>query len=122
MPNEISISVSLSATKGGATMTLSLTATQDMTGQDMTQITQLLSTTPEIANISDVDTPSAYMFIRNLETETNDIHVSLNSDGTNKISTIKPGKAILLAPSVGQNVYLAASSTTARAMVGAVEL
>ena len=121
MANEISISVSLAATKNSATMSLSGTATQDMTGSDMTQVTQELTATPEILLLVDVATPAAYIYIRNLETAATDIYVSLDSGGTQKISTIKPGKFILLSPSVAQNTYLAASVGPARAQVGAVE-
>lgn len=122
MANEISLSIGLSASKGGGTMTLSFSATQDMAGSDMTQVTQELTTTPELADLGDVATPAAYVFVRNLETETNDVHLSLNSDGSNKFATIKPGKAMVFPPATGQNVYLSASSTTARVMLGAIEL
>lgn len=122
MANEISITVSLSASKNSASLSLSGSTTQDMAGSDMSQLTQELTTTPEIAALSDVATPAAYIFVRNLETETNDVHLSLNSDGSNKFATIKPGKFCVFPPAVGQNVYLAASATTARVQLGAVEL
>jgi len=121
MANEISISVSLAASKNSASMSLTGTATQDMAGSDITQVTQELTTTPELLVLADVATPAAYIYIRNLETETNDIHVSLDSGASQKFSTIKPGKFILISPSVAQNVYLSASASTARAQVGAVE-
>lgn len=122
MANEISIAITLAASKGGASLSLTHTAAQDMTGADMTQLTQELTTTPELAALADVATPAAYAWIKNLETETNDIIVSLNSDGSSPYSRIKPGKVILISPETGQNIYLAASSTTARAQLGAVEL
>jgi hypothetical protein len=122
MANEISVSASLSASKNQAVLSLSATGTQDMTGNDMTQLTQDVTTTPELVALLDVATPAAFLFIRNLETDTNDVHVSLNSDGSNKISTIKPGKFILISPSVGQNTYIFASSTAAIVQIGAVEI
>lgn len=122
MANEISIAITLSAAKSGAALSLTHTAAQDMSGSDMTQLTQELTTTPELVVLGDVATPAAYVFIKNLETETNDIICSLQSDGSQPFSRIKPGKAILISPETAQNIYLAASTSTARAQIGAIEL
>lgn len=122
MANEISFSVALSASKNNAALSLSATGTQDMAGSDMTQVTQQITNTPELALLADVASPAAYVFIRNLEQETNDVHVSLNSDGSNKFATLKPGKVMLFPPATGQNIYLAASVSTAQVQLGAVEL
>lgn len=122
MANEISISASLSASKNQANLSLSGTLTFDMAGNDMTQVTQEITNTPELLLLADVASPAAYVFVRNLESETNDINLSLNSDGSNKFARLKPGQFMLFPPAVGQNMYMAASVSTARAQVGAVEI
>lgn len=113
MSAEISLSLSLSASKNGASVSGSVATTQDMAGSDLASFTQYFNDTPELINIGDVDTPPAYIFVKNIETE-GDIILSRNSDGSQEVSTIKAGKAVLLAPSSGQNTYIRSANTTPR--------
>lgn len=121
MASEITVTATLSAAKNNASISISGTKSIDMAGQDMVQVTQQLSATPELINLSDITQPAAYIFIRNLETETTSVHLSLNSDGSNKFATLKPGQFCLFPQAVAQNIYLFADPLTAIAQVAAVE-
>ena len=67
MANETSLSAALAASKGGISVTQSLSKTLDMAGEDMITTTQIINTTNTALNIGAITSPARYICIKNLD-------------------------------------------------------
>lgn len=96
MANEISYSVSLSASKGGASISSSGNKSQDMAGTEMSSLVQSLTTTGAALTLGGVD-QAEVLAIKNMDA-TNNVVIGLTNGNppTNVISIIKPGGIVLL--------------------------
>jgi hypothetical protein len=119
MANEISISASLTASKGGASVSGSGSASLDMAGTEMAAIVQSMSTTGVVLNVGGCDTIQAIL-IKNLDAAISvTIGLTNGNPPTNVVSTIPAGKVVLLT-NVG-TLYGASASGTPDIFVVAVE-
>lgn len=119
MANEISNTVKLSAAKGGATISFSVTAKADMTGTEMIANVQNFSTSDTQAiSLGGCDQVHS-LAIKNMDA-TNNLTVSLNATHTQVISVLLPGEAILL-HGVSTTIYAKSSASTVDAFVACVE-
>lgn len=119
MANEISVSVSLSASKGGATLSLQGTKTLDMAGEDMIQCTQIVTTSAEALAFGDITGVPAYLGIKNLD-DTNAINISLVSDGTTPFAILKAGQVMVLPPGAS-TIYGKAAGVNVHILLAAME-
>lgn len=120
MANETSYSVTLSASKGGASVSLSNNETLDMTGTEMASLVQNFSTTGAAITMGGVD-QAEVLGIKNMD-PTNSLTIGLTNGNppTNVISVIKPGGAVLLT-GVSTTLYAASSAATVDAFIAVVE-
>ena len=121
MANEIAVSASLSASKGGADVSTSQSISLTMTGEDMVDITQIIGTTQEILNLIDITAPAAYIQVKNLDA-TNFLLLAADVNFTANVSTfakLLPGGIALFSPS--GNVYAKADTASVRIALTAVE-
>ena len=104
MSAEINASVSLSVSKGGASIaTGTLSKTIDMTGSDMATFTQVIGTSNEaVAFPSDIS-GDVFLVCKNLDS-TNYVELFSDSGNANLLSKMNPGEPCLLArvPSTGK--------------------
>lgn len=121
MANEISISASLSATKGGVTVQSGgQTKAVDMVGDQMLANVQIIGTSAEALQMADV-TVGGYLFVRNMD-GTNFIQLALDSAVSTQIfCKLKPGESTLFRPPVGATIYAKADTANCNAQVVAVE-
>lgn len=89
MANEISVSFSISLTKGGATTRKSFSGTFDQTGTGYVQGIQAIGTSEEAIALGDVTTPG-WFYIKNLDA-TN--YVTIGETVNNDIIKLKAGEA-----------------------------
>jgi len=75
MANEISASISLTASKGGATVQASSGVTATMSGDQMISNVQIIGTASEAILLGDVTTPG-YVYFKNLDA-TNFVSISV---------------------------------------------
>ncbi len=112
MANEITISASLSFSKGGKTASAGRSGLQDdMTGSNYFQGTQTIGTSEEALNKGDIGTPG-YIWVRNLDA-TNFVEIRAGSSAADVVK-LMPGKMALF--------YLASSTPYAIADSGACEI
>lgn len=128
MPNEITITLSMSASKGGASVntvgsTGPASASYDMTGTDMLQGTQIVSTTTAALTLGSVS--GAYrLYLCNLSSTTGeDIRVgNANADPiTSIVSTLLPGDECFLNVPSGTTIYVESASGSPTLFYCAVE-
>ncbi len=121
MANEITITLSLVASKGGASIntvgaTGAASASYDMTGTDMLQGTQIVTTTTAALSLGSVSGGYTAYLCNLSSTSGEDIRVgNANADPiTSIISTLTPGRECLLTIPSGTTVYVesAAGSPT----------
>lgn len=120
MANEITVSVSLTASKDSATISVSANKTFDMTNEDMTQATQNIGTSAEALSLGDIAAPAAYIYVRNMD-PTNFVVLSLASDGTSPFAKIRPGHFALFPPPQSGTIYALADTAAVRVALAAVE-
>jgi hypothetical protein len=120
MANEITASVSLSASKDNASMTVSASKTFDMSNEDMIQATQAIGTSAEALALGDIAAPAAYIYVRNMD-PTNFVVLSLVSDGSTPFSKIRPGHFAMFPPPESGTIYAKADTATVRVAVAACE-
>jgi len=119
MANEIKTSISLTASKNGAKIAASASASQDMAGDDMIQTTQLIGTTAEVLGFGEITGAPAQIFIQNLDS-TNFVEIGGDSGLTVFKLKILPGKSTVISPSSG-TIYAKADTASARILIVAAE-
>jgi hypothetical protein len=121
MASEIFTRCALTARKGAANISFDVSATSDLAGTEMISNVQTFPTTAAAFVLGGLDSVQA-IAITNMDATNNLIVGPTQSSGsvTNVISTIPPGKTILLhnAPTT---LYGASSASTVDAYVAAVE-
>lgn len=127
MANEITISLSISASKGGASVnsvgtTGAATASYDMAGADMSSGTVATSTTTAALSVGAVTAPYRLYLCNLSSTSGEDIRVgNANADPiTSLVSTLAPGDECLLVVPSG-TIYLESAAGTPNAFYVAVE-
>ncbi len=121
MANEISVSASLAASKGGADVSTSQSLSIDMNGEDMIDGTQVVGTSAELLNLGDITAPPAYVQVKNLDAS-NFILLSADANFTANVSAfakLLPGGIALFPPAC--NVYARADTSPVRIACTAVE-
>lgn len=113
MAQEITQTVSLSATKGGATVNISSTKRVDMTGTGMIQTTQSIGTSAEAIALGDLSGAPSMIEIKNLDA-TNFVEIGGDSGLTVFKLKLRPGHATLFQPSA---VPLYAKADTAAVLI-----
>jgi hypothetical protein len=127
MPNEITISLSIAASKGGASVnsvgtTGAATASYDMTGADMSSGTVATSTTTAALSVGTVTAPYR-LYLCNLSTTSGeDVRVgNANADPiTSLVSTLAPGDECFLVVPSG-TIYVESAAGTPNLFYVAVE-
>lgn len=117
MASEIIISAGLKVSKGGASINLSASTAQDMSGEDMLQDTQLIGTSAEAVTFGEISGAPAYIFVKNLDS-TNFVTVGWTNPPTE--IKILAGKFALFPTSSG-TIYAVADTASVRVQKGAVE-
>lgn len=124
MANEISYSVSFTATKGGASVsTGTWSDTVDMAGADMISATQNIGTSDEALDFGDITSPAGRVAIKNLDA-TNYVELSLATGGSfdgSRFAKIGPGEAIIYCPAVSGTIYAQADTASCLVQVVACE-
>jgi hypothetical protein len=126
MADEIRVSCSLSASKGGASMntvgsTGSASFVDDMAGADMGSWTQAVGTSDEALDIPPDIGTCKYLFIANLDS-TNYVELSYASGGSFVARVrIDPGGVALFRP-VSTTIYVQANTAACNIFCGAVEV
>src|SRR5687768_2756767 len=119
MANEISATVSLSASKNGAAIASGqLSAVDDMAGDQMITNVQIVGTAAEALNLGDVST-IGYTVLKNMDS-TNYVEISLISDGTTPFAKLLAGD-IALIPMSTATVYAKANTAPINLLVCSVE-
>jgi hypothetical protein len=128
MANEITISLSMSASKGGASVnsvgaTGPATASYDMTGTDMSSGTVNTSTTTASLSVGAVTGPYRLYLCNLSSTSGEDIRVgNANADPiTSIVSTLNPGDECFLVVPSGTTIYVESASGTPALYYVAVE-
>lgn len=121
MANEINAACSLTASKGGATVTASGTKTADMAGDQMITNVQAVGTSSETLQLGDVTT-LGYLMIKNLDA-TNYVEVASDTGfgASTIVSKLLAGDIILLKAPVA-TLYVKANTAACNIAVTAVEL
>ena len=120
MANEISVSASLSVSKGGASISATGTVSFTMSGDQMLSNVQIIGTAAEAITVGDVAT-IGYVFLKNMDA-TNFVEVALDSGvSTQKIAKILAG-GIALFPASTATLYAKADTANVNLLVGITEL
>ena len=108
MANEITQTVNLSFTKGGATNYFATTSRIDMTGTGFNGSTQEIGTTAELLDLSGVTGSPGQLAIKNLDA-TNFVEIGGDSGLTVFKIKLRPGKSMLIEPTSG-TIYAKANT------------
>lgn len=121
MANEINASVSLGATKGGATVTAQGVKSADMAGDQMITNVQIVGTSSETLQLGDIAT-LGYLMIKNLD-GTNYVEVASDTafGASDIVSKLSAGDICLL-KSPTSTLYVKANTASCNIAVTAVEL
>jgi hypothetical protein len=119
MANEVTFSVSLKASKNNATVNQTANLFADMTGGNMTQVTQTIGTAAELVDFGDISGAPQLVMIRNLST-TRTVEIGGDAGLTIFKTKILPGQASLFSPTSG-TLYAIALVASASIMIVAVE-
>ncbi len=119
MANEVTFSVSLKATKGGASVNQSSNMIASMSGIDMTQATQNIGTSSELVDFGDITGAPQLVMIKNLDSIN---FVELGGDSGLTVFKIKipAGQSCLFAPS-SDTLYAKANAASVSILTVAVE-
>lgn len=120
MANEITQTVTLSASKGGATASMSTTKRITLTGDDMIQSTQVIGTSAETLTLGEISGTPGNVAIKNLDS-TNFVEIGGDSGLTVFKLKINPGEAALFQPNSG-TIYAKADTAAVRVQIVAVEV
>jgi hypothetical protein len=117
MANEITASATLVASKNGATVSASTSCRVDMTGDDLTQNTQVIGTSSEAIDFGEISGAPAYVLFKNLDS-TNFVTVGFTDPPTE--IDILAGQSALFPPATG-TIYAIADTAAVRVLVVAAE-
>jgi hypothetical protein len=118
MTNEIAMSMSFSAVKGGANVANSGSKNLDMAGTEMISAVQNFGTTEAAINLGGLD-QAEVLTIKNLSA-VDSLTVGYADPIVTVLSVIKPGGMILVS-GVSTTLYAKASANTVDAFIGACE-
>ena len=110
--NAISASLSFSAAVSGATASLSVSKSFDMTNSDMGQGTGVVSSTTPVAISLGAATGNVRLIVKNIDPTTNLLLSLSGSVATQVFATIAPGDFCYV-PTNGVTTYIAAASAVA---------
>lgn len=119
MANEIRYSISLSARKSNAIVSLATSPSLTMTGDDMVQATQVIGTSAETVDLGEITGAPAMLMIQNLDT-TNFIEIGGDSGLTVFKLKVLAGHSVLISPSSG-TIYAKADTAAVRIQIAAAE-
>jgi len=119
MANEIRQSIELSATKNGASVTMSSNKRITMTGDDMVQGTQVIGTTSELLVLGDITGAPSQIAIKNLDS-TNFVEIGGDSGLTVFKVKLLPTEIMLIRPTSG-TIYAKADTAAVRIAFCATE-
>ena len=119
MANEITVQVTLSATKSGATVTGTCQLSENMAGGQFISNVQIVGTSNEALTLGDVST-IGYVFCKNLD-EVNYIEVSLDTAQAQLVAKLLPGECCLFKPGT-ITLYAKANTDPVNLQVVALEL
>jgi hypothetical protein len=120
MANEISLDISFSANKGGASVSFANRKFFNMYGNDMFQGTQLISdSTIDLLDFGSVDWQPRTLIIKNLDT-TNEVIIGGDSAHAEWCIKIKPSDCCVINPQTS-TLYATASNAPCRVQITAVE-
>ena len=114
MANEITVAISLAASKGGSTVQGAVTRQQTLTGTGLWSNTQSVGTAAEALSFpGDLTTEGiSCIYIKNAD-PTNFVELALDSGMTNKFAKILAGEVCCLRPYAGNPTYYAKADTAA---------
>ena len=118
MANEISFNIALSASKGGAQVSGSVSGNADLAGSEMISSVQTLATSAAAISLGGCDAVQ-FLYLRNMDAAIA-ITVGLDSPITQVISVIQPGKSVLLS-GTSTTLYAKSASGTPDLFVVCVE-
>ncbi len=128
MPNEITITLSMLASKGGASIntvgsTGAASASYDMTGTDMLSGTQSVSTSPAALTLGGVTAPFRAYLCNMSSTSGEDIRVGNASADpiTSIVSTLAPGDECFLVVPSGTTIYVESAAGSPNLFYALVE-
>lgn len=119
MANEITVAVSITCTKNGATVTGTASNTITMAGEQFISNVQAVGTSNEALVVGDVSTVG-WVFCKNLDA-TNYVEVSLDNAQADIIATLLPGEAALFKPGT-TTLYAKANTAGCNLQVVLIEL
>lgn len=119
MANEIYATLRLRGSKNGATVDVSKTFRQDMTGDDLTQATQVIGTTAETVDFGEITGAPAQVLISNLD-DTNFVEFGGDSGLTVFKLKLLAGKSMIVPLSSG-TLYAKADTADVRIQLAAIE-
>lgn len=117
MANEIVLSVSLRATKGGASVSASVSDSITMSGDDMEQGTQVIGTSAEAVTWGEITGAPKYVLLKNLDA-TNFVTVGFTNPPTEM--KLLAGESLLVPPT-SANLYAIADTAACRVLKVAME-
>ena len=118
--NEISISASLAASKGGVSETQATSKTIDMVGEDMLGGTQTINVAVTLVSTGDIAVPARYIQIKNIDA-TNFVELACDANfaAVSIFAKLLPADVALLPPK--QNIYARADTAVCKISKTAVE-
>lgn len=110
MANEITYAVSMSVSKGGASINSgTLSDTIDMTGTDMGTVTQSIGTSNEALDVPVDVTGDVHLIVKNLDS-TNYVEIFKDSGNSHLLSKLSAGEACSLRAVPSGSLYGRANS------------
>lgn len=120
MANEITQSIQISAAKSGASVSIQSRERFDMTGADMSQLTQNIGTTAETLNLGDITGAPRQLVVKNLDA-TNFVEVGGDSGLTVFKIKLRPLDCAVFEPNSG-TVYAKADTASCLVQIVAIEV
>ena len=120
MANEIQVSASLSASKGGVSVNNSASRSATMAGDQMISNVQIIGTAAEALVLGDVST-IGYVFLKNMDA-TNFVEIALDSGvSTQKFAKLLAGDFAIF-PASTATMYAKADTANVNLVVQAIEV
>src|SRR5688572_12061433 len=120
MANEISKAATITASKGGASVShAAVTKQLTMSGTDMINATQLIGTSTEAIVLGDIANGHCHIRIINLDS-TNYVEIGLNTPVTQIFAKLLPGDMCLFSPPTNV-IYALANTAACLCQITAVE-
>lgn len=111
MASEITFKIQLSASKGGAQVTLAKNLTLTMAGTEMDQGTQVIGTSAELVTFGEVAT-TGFLMCFNMDA-TNYVEFSVDASVATPFSRLNPGEGLLV-PVSAVAIYAKAHTASVR--------